>query len=88
MHVPKLVTIQSGVACIMRGMPFITKQAQIPRHWDSAKCGHLLLQCKVAHHEDMVLDVSWAHRATGSSTLDPVGSWKPVALANTINPNT
>jgi hypothetical protein len=69
----------------MSGMPFATKQAQIPRHWDSAKCGDILVQCKVAHFEDLVLDFSVTHPRSGSSTLHPVGSWKlmlsPISLS-------
>jgi hypothetical protein len=49
---------------------------------DPAKCGDILVQCKVAHFEDLVLDFSLTHPRTGSSTLHPVGSWKPDALAN------
>jgi hypothetical protein len=31
-----------GAILDMSGMPFTTKQAQIPRHLDSAKCGDIL----------------------------------------------
>jgi hypothetical protein len=49
---------------------------------DSAKCSDILVQCKVAHFEDLVLDFSLTHPRSGSSTLHPVGPWKPDALAN------
>jgi len=61
------------------------QQAQIPRllySTESTKCGDIIVQCKVAHYKDLVLDYSFAHPRTGSSTLHPVGSWKPDALTN------
>ena len=46
----------------MSSMLFTTKQAQIPRHLNPAKCGDILVQCKVAHFEDfgfgLILDAS------------------------------
>jgi hypothetical protein len=71
-----------GAVLDMSGMPFTTKQAQILRHLDSAKCSDILVQCKLAHFEDLVLDFSLTHPRTGFSTLHLVGSWKPDALAN------
>jgi hypothetical protein len=59
----------------MSGMPFPAKQAQIPLHSNSAQCGDILVQFKVAHHwvghEDLVLDFPFMHPRIGSSTLHP-----------------
>ena len=64
------------------GIPFTAREAQIPRHIDSAKRGDILVQCKVAPFPDLVLDFSLTHPRTGASNLHPIGSWKPDALAN------
>jgi hypothetical protein len=45
----------------MSGMTYTTKHAHIPRHLDSAKCRGILVQCKAAHCEDLVLDFSLTH---------------------------
>jgi hypothetical protein len=71
-----------GANLDMSGMPFTTRKAQILHLLDSAKCSDILAKCKVAHHKDLDLDFSLTHPRTCSSTLRPVSSWKPDALAN------
>lgn len=63
-------------------LPHTSKEAQIPTHADSGKKGDILVQCKIGHFEDLVLDFSLTHPRTGSSKILPIGAWKPDALAH------
>jgi hypothetical protein len=67
LHVPKALQEHGNAVIIMllrlfgaifdmSGMPFTIKQAQIQLHLDSAKCGDILVQCKVVYCTDLVLD--------------------------------
>ncbi len=76
-----------GAILDLSGMPSTTKEAQIPRHLDTAKHGDILVQCPVGHFPDLVLDFSLIHPRTGSSARLPTGTWKPQALANATHDN-
>ena len=51
------VTVTVTVTCLACPSG-TTEQAQVLRHLDCAKCGEILVQCKVAHFEDLVLEFS------------------------------
>ena len=68
----------------MSGLPYTTREANIPHHADSTKRGDILVQCKLGRFEDLVLDFSLTHPRSGTSKLHPIGAWKPDALGHTL----
>ena len=55
----------------MSGLPYTTREANIPHHADSSKRGDILVQCKLGRFEDLVLDFSLTHPRSGTSKLHP-----------------
>jgi len=63
------------------GLPYTTREAQIPRHSDSAKRGDIDVNCTIGHFEKLVLDFSLVHPRNGASQKYPAGRWKPDSVA-------